>query len=191
MIGAIILAAGASSRIGSDKALLKYRGVPFLIQIRGVIESAGLRPTVVVLGRSADKILKELDLSSSTVVRNPEPDTGPLQSLKLALVELNQMVDGALVWHVDRPRVQKRTVEQLVQRAEQGPEPIIVPSYSERRGHPIVFMRPVFDELLQTQNALGARAVVRADPQRVAVLPVDDPAVLEDIDTPEDYRELR
>lgn len=190
MIGAIILAAGASNRIGTDKALLKYRGVPFLIQIRGIVESAGLRPVVVVLGPSAAKILEELDLSSSTIVRNPEPDTGPLQSLKLALVELNQTVDGALVWHVDRPRIQKRTVEQLAHRAQQGPEPIVVPSYGEKRGHPIVFMRPVFEELLNTPDALGARAVVRADPQRVAVLPVDDPAVLEDIDTAEDYREL-
>jgi len=190
VIGAIVLAAGASSRIGRDKALLEYLGVPFLIHIRGVIESAGLLPTVVVLGRSADKILEELDLSSSTVVRNLEPDTGPLQSLKLALAALNHMVDGVLVWHVDRPRIRTRTVEQLARRAQQGPEPIVVPSYGGKRGHPIVFMRSVFDELLHTSNALGARAVVRADPQRVAVLPVDDPAVLEDIDTPEDYREL-
>jgi molybdenum cofactor cytidylyltransferase len=190
MIGAIILAAGASSRIGSDKALLKYHGVPFLIQIRGVVQAAGLHPSLVVLGPSAANVLDELDLPASIIVRNPEPDTGPLQSLKLALGGLNQMVDGVLVWHVDRPRIELLTVEHLLAVARTGPEPIIVPSYEGRRGHPVIFMRPVFDEILRTPNALGARAVVRADPSRVAVVSVDDPSVLEDVDTPEDYKAL-
>lgn len=190
MIGAIILAAGASSRFGSDKALLRYHGVPFLIQICGVVEAAGLHPTVVVLGPSAVKVLNELDLQASIIVRNPEPDTGPLQSLKLALAKLNQTVDGVLAWHVDRPQIELATVERLIAVARTGPAPIIVPAYGGRRGHPVVFMRPVFDELLSTPNALGARAVVRADPGRVAVVAVDDPSVLEDVDTPEDYTNL-
>ncbi len=66
----------------------------------------------------------------------------------------------------------------------------MVPSYQARRGHPVIFGRAVFEELLAVPDDQGARAVVRSDPSRVAVVPVDDPAVTEDIDTPEAYMEL-
>lgn len=190
MMGAIILAAGASSRMGTSKALLEYRGEPFLIRILRTVGDVKLAPAVVVLGPDGDKILSQLDLSSSAVVRNAEPETGPLQSLKLGLAAFNRTVEGVLVWHVDRPRVSRATVSALLQKALAGPEPIVVPSHHRRRGHPVVFMRAVFDELMQAPNANGARAVVRANPARVAVVEVDDPAVLEDVNTPEDYEAL-
>lgn len=186
MIGAIVLAAGASRRMGTAKALLPYGGRTFLEHILTTCRQAGLNPQVVTLGPDADKIINSIDLSSSTVVRNPDPATGPLRSLKLALGILNQTVDGALVWHVDRPQVSARTIQALLEAVQEGSAPIVVPTYRGRRGHPVIFMRGVFDELLATPDELGARAVVRADPDRVTAVPVDDPAVLADVDTPED-----
>jgi molybdenum cofactor cytidylyltransferase len=103
---------------------------------------------------------------------------------------LNHPVEGALVWHVDRPHVAIATVEALLDRSRQGGEPIVVPSYQARRGHPVIFGRAVFEELLAVPDDQGARGVVRSDPSRVAVVPVDDPAVTEGIDTPEAYKEL-
>lgn len=191
VIGAIVLAAGASSRMGTAKALLPYRGQTFLEHILATCRLEGLDPRVVALGLDADEIARSMDLSSTTVVRNPDPATGPLRSLKLALSVLNQTVEGALVWHVDRPHVSARTVRALLEAARAGSSPILVPSFSERRGHPTIFMRGVFGELLRTPDEFGARAVVRADPDRVTVVPVDDPAVLADVDTPEDYDVLR
>ena len=82
------------------------------------------------------------------------------------------------------------TVARLVEQFRDGGQPIVVPGYGGRRGHPVLFGRPVFDELLSAPEHEGARAVVRADPSRVAVIPVDDPAVLEDVDTPAAYRDL-
>jgi molybdenum cofactor cytidylyltransferase len=67
---------------------------------------------------------------------------------------------------------------------------IVVPTHAGRRGHPVLFARAVFDELLTAPNDEGARAVVRKDPTRVLAVPVDDPAVLEDFNTPEDYKQL-
>ena len=97
---------------------------------------------------------------------------------------------AALVWHVDRPHVAVATLAKLIDRFRQGGAAIVLPTLSGQRGHPVMFGREVFDELIETPDEEGARAVVRADPSRVALVPVDDPAVLEDIDTPEAYADL-
>ena len=191
MIAAIIPAAGASERMGAPKALLSYRGRTFLRAILDACDALGLERRLVVLGYDADKILAEMDLSDATVLRNPTPESGPIGSIRAAIgAVLNHPVEGVLVWHVDRPHVAIATIETMLDRFRQGPQPIVVPSYQGRRGHPAVFGRAVFEELLSGPEDQGARAVVRSDPSRVAVVPVDDPAVTEDIDTPEAYKGL-
>jgi len=82
------------------------------------------------------------------------------------------------------------SVEWVLERFREGSQPIVVPGYGGRRGHPVVFGRAVFAELERVPDHEGARGVVRADPSRVALVDVDDPAVVEDIDTPEDYERL-
>jgi molybdenum cofactor cytidylyltransferase len=191
MIAAIIPAGGASERMGAPKALLPYRGRTFLHTILDACRALGLQQRLVVLGYDADNILSDIDLSDATVLTNPAPERGPIGSIRVGIeAVLNHPVESVLVWHVDRPHVAIATVEALLDRVRQGGEPIVVPSYQARRGHPVIFGRAVFEELLAVPDDEGARAVVRADPLRVAVVPVDDPAVIEDIDTPEAYQEL-
>ncbi len=177
--------------MGAPKALLPYRGRSFLQAILDACGALGLERRLVVLGYDADKILAAIDLSAATVLRNPAPESGPLGSIKVGIeAVLNHPVEGALVWHVDRPHVAISTVQALLDRFREGGEPIVVPSYGSRRGHPVIFGRDVFGELLAAPEDQGARAVVRSDPSRLALVPVDDPAVGEDIDTPEAYRNL-
>jgi molybdenum cofactor cytidylyltransferase len=191
MIAAIIPAGGASERMGAPKALLPYRGRTFLQAILDACGALGLERRLVVLGYDADKILTGIDLSAATVLRNPLPETGPLGSIQAGIeAVLNHPVEGVLVWHVDRPHVAISTVQALLDRFREGGEPIVVPSHEGRRGHPVIFGREVFEELLAAPEDQGARAVVRSDPSRLALVPVDDPAVSEDIDTPEAYRSL-
>ena len=191
MIAAIIPAGGASERMGAPKALLPYRGSTFLQTILDACRATGLQQRLVVLGSDADKILAGMDLGDVTVLRNPLPESGPIGSIRAGVeAVLNHPVEGVLVWHVDRPHVATATIEALLDRFRRGAEPIVVPGYGGRRGHPVVFGRPVFEELLAAPEGEGARAVVRADPSRVAIVPVEDPAVTEDIDTPEAYRDL-
>ncbi len=94
------------------------------------------------------------------------------------------------MWPVDQPHVLVRTVEVLLEEFRRSGSPIVIPVHRGRRGHPVLFGRPVFEELLGASQDLGARAVVRADAGRVREVPVADAAVLEDIDTPEAYEEL-
>jgi len=191
MIAAIILAAGASQRMGQPKALLRFRGATFLETVLDASRAAGVDRRIVVVGPDGDKVLSGIDLAGAWAVRNPDPTTGPIGSLRLALLEvLNHPVEGVVAWHVDRPHVTVATIRALVERFGQGDAVIVVPEYHGRRGHPVLFGRAVFQELLNAPVSEGARAVVRADPSRVALVQVEDPAVVEDVDTPEAYRNL-
>jgi molybdenum cofactor cytidylyltransferase len=191
MIAAIVLAAGSSQRMGRPKALLRLRGATFLETVVVACEAAGLNRRVVVLGPDADKILPNIDLHGSHVVRNTQPSTGPIGSIRLALETIvNHPVDGVLVWHVDRPHIALATVNQLLDRFRDSDAAIVLPEFEGKRGHPVLFRRTVFSELVEAPDGKGARGVVRADPSRVSVVPVPDPAVLEDIDTPEAYRDV-
>ena len=177
--------------MGFPKALLLYRGKTFLETVLEACGAAGLEPAVVVLGPDAPNILSAIDLRGALVVRNEHPETGPIGSIQKAVSAIiNRPVDGAVVWPVDQPHVLVGTVERLVQEFRERHAAIAVPVRGGRRGHPVLFGRGVFQELMDAPQDVGARAVTRADPARVAEVPVDDPAVLEDIDTPEAYEEL-
>lgn len=193
MITAIILAAGASQRMGYPKALLRFHGTTFLETILQAALAAGVGARVVVLGPDMRKVLSECSLEGidAQVVENTNPETGPIRSLQLGVAEvINRPVEAVLVWHVDRPHVAVSTIQALVNRFRDGGAAIVVPSYDGRRGHPVIFGRAVFEELLAVPMNEGARTVVRADPSRVVEVPVDDPAVVEDVDTPDDYHDL-
>jgi CTP:molybdopterin cytidylyltransferase MocA len=177
--------------MGEAKALLPYRGATFLETILQACRALGLNRRIVVLGPDTDQIAQALDLSGETVLLNPDPASGPLRSVQLAIRQiLDHPVEAALVWHVDRPHVSIATAQALVDRFREGGAAIVVPAYSGKRGHPVLFARAVFGELLTTPVRKGAREVVHADPERVATVSVTDQAVCEDIDTPEDYATL-
>lgn len=177
--------------MGAPKALLDYGGVSFLERIMEAAVAAGLKPSVVVLGHDADKILKSIDLSGAVVVRSESLEAGPIGSIRAGIrAVLNHPVEAALVWHVDQPHVEVATVLALVDAFRAGHRQVVVPVYRGRRGHPVLFDRRLFEELLGAENSEGARVVVRRDPGRVAQVEVEDPAVISDINTREEYRAL-
>lgn len=191
MVVAIILAGGASQRMGSPKSLLRYRDRTFLEGILDATRAVGIERRIVVLGHDAHKILQTIDLSDITVVMSEDLGAGPIGSIRAGIREvLNHPVEGALVWPVDRPHVAVATVQALIDSFASGGRPIAIPAYGGSRGHPVIFGRSVFEELLSAPDELGARAVVRADPDRVLEVPVDDSAVLDDVNTPDEYRDL-
>ncbi|MCH7684750.1 MAG: nucleotidyltransferase family protein, partial [Gemmatimonadetes bacterium] len=175
MIAATILSAGTSSRMGCPKALLEYRGRTFLQSILDATEAAGIQRRIVVLGPDSDKILEKHDLRDVTVVYTKQFEAGPIGSIRTAIHEiLAQPVEGLLVWPVDMPHVTIATVETLVDGFRRSAAPIAVPVFQGRGGHPVIFGREVFDELLEASDSDGARAVVRAERDRVVRVPVSD-----------------
>jgi CTP:molybdopterin cytidylyltransferase MocA len=191
----IVLAAGASRRMGTAKAGLRLDGRTFLEHAFEALAGGGVDRLLVVTGADPASVIAALPRGRDVaVVHNVAPERGQLSSLKVALEHVAATWPEAVivvVELVDHPAVRPATVRALLDTAHARPAcPIVVPVHGGKRGHPVVFARDVWDELRATEDDLGARAVVRADPSRVALLEVDDPGVLIDVDTPADLRRL-
>lgn len=187
----VLLAGGSSRRMGRPKAALRVGGRTFAACALELLRSAGLRPLVVVAGEHFEQTRSALPTDVHLrLLRNPCPERGQLHSLKIALRSLDSdpEISGAMVTLVDHPLVQPGTAHALLSVART--DGIAVPCYRGRRGHPVVFGRELFSELLETADEAGARAVVRRLPARVTTTEVEDPGILRDIDTPGEYARL-
>lgn len=189
----VVLAGGRSARMGAPKALLDYRGAPFVTRILDVLAAVEVRPRLVIVGADAAPIRAAVADHDCRVVENPDVDGGPIASLRVALRALPPLQPaGLLVWPVDLPHVRVTTVERLIDVHRRSGAPAVVPAFAERRGHPVIWSSVTFDDLLTNPAADrdGARAVLHALGAAVAVIPVDDPAVVASVNTPEDYERL-
>lgn len=182
MIAAVVLAAGRGERMGAPKAAIEVSGRTFLESILRTLEAAGIGTVRVVLAPPGAAGARG---EPERWVVNPDPDRGMLSSLRCGLRALPENVQAVLVWPVDHPRVSAATVRALAGAWRLGRPPVVVPSHGGRRGHPVLFDAGLIGELLAAPDRDGARAVVRAHEDRVE-LPVDDGAILDDIDTPAD-----
>lgn len=188
MISAIVLAAGESSRMGTPKALLPLGRDTFLSAICGRLAGAGLGELVVVLGAHADAVRGAVASSPARIAVNEAYRDGQLSSLQCGLRALPSGSAGALVTLVDHPLIEASTYAGMRAAAEKAPGLILIAEYRGRGGHPVVFPRTVFGELLSAPRDGGARVVVRKDPARVRRVAFDDPGIVADIDTPEEYK---
>jgi molybdenum cofactor cytidylyltransferase len=179
--------------MGSPKALLDFLGVPFLARILEALEALEVKTRVVVLGPDAPRVQPAIAGHDCMIVENPDPDTGPIESLRQALRALQPLQPSAvLVWPVDLPHVRVTTVERVVEAQRRTKAPIVVPTFAERRGHPVIWGAGLFRELLEDPEATtaGARVVLHRHEREVAAVPVDDPAIVDQVNTPEDYERL-
>jgi len=198
-LAGVVLAAGESRRMGTPKAALELEGRTFLACVLDGLAGAALAPLVVVAGVHLEAVRAALPAAPPVALLvNPTPERGQLSSLKIALRHLLAEAPacaGVLVALVDHPAVAPQTPARLAALALDPERPseqlIFVPSCNGRRGHPVVFRRAVWHELLAAADADGARAVTRRDRRRVREVAIDDPGILRDVDTPEDYRALR
>src|SRR5207302_1217031 len=159
MLAAVILSGGASSRMGSPKALLPYQGRPFLEHLLEVT----LRPEIgvrrVVLGAHAEPIAKVVDLKADEIVINHEWERGQLSSIQAALRSLPPGTDGILLCLIDHPLISSLLVQDLIEQFYSAKKPIVLPVYEGRRGHPVIFSASLYDELLRAPLETGARGI--------------------------------
>ena len=181
MIGAIVLAAGSSSRMGRSKAMLTMgpRGRTFVDAITQTLGAAGVAAVRVVVAPGLEPL-------PPGGVMNPDPSAGMLSSVQCGLRAFPEDVDAVLVWPVDHPLVERDTVVAMIAAFRREKAPIVVPTHEGRRGHPVLFAACLIPELLAADPSYGARAVVHAHDDRLE-LAVADPGVIADIDTPEEY----
>jgi molybdenum cofactor cytidylyltransferase len=192
MIAGVVLAAGESSRMGRDKALLVFRGRTFLETSISTLREAGVEPIVVVLGHHAQEIRRAANLERVQVVVNENYSHGQTSSLQAGLLALaDPKIEAAMLWLVDHPAVSTETVGLLMAKFRETHASVIIPRYRGERGHPVLISRDLFAELLQLSPGEGANAVMRKHRDETTWLEVNDAGVLEDIDDPESYRQLQ
>jgi len=181
----LILAAGESSRMGRDKALLPYAGTTFVDHLLRLFLSQ-VSPVVVVVGHHADTIRAALPfIPGLQVATNPKYRDGQLSSLQTGLRTIR--ADNVLLTLVDHPAVAPTTIEALLDHQD---APLVIPRYQDRRGHPILLSRPLIDEILALPPEATAKQVIHAHLAEAVLLDLDDPGILRDVDTPADYRSL-
>lgn len=191
MVGAVVLAAGLSRRMGANKLLLDLGGAPVVRRTVETVLAAGLQ-VVVMLGNADDAISPVVGDLPVTLRRAERHAQGMGATLADAARDLPADWDGALVMLGDMPSVDPGTIRDLI--AAFDPvrrRDIIYPLYEETRGHPVLWGRAHFPALAALSGDTGARGLLTANRLRTLAVPVDDPGVLADIDTPEAYAALQ
>ena len=185
---AIIAASGLSTRMGTSKSLLESDGQSFLARVVGTFREAGTEPVLVVVRNPSGPEGSAARAAGGLVIQNPDPSPGPISSLQAGIRSLPPEAPGTFFCPADHPRFLPETVRSLADAFTPGVSSIVTPTWEGRRGHPVIFGRALFPELLEPGLPQGARTVVRRYLESRVEIPVDDPGILIDIDTPEEYR---
>jgi molybdenum cofactor cytidylyltransferase len=182
----VLLAAGESRRMGFPKPLLPINGKTYIAHLCDVL-LAELPQLLVVIGAHAERVRPAIPRSPQlTVIENPNYALGQLSSLKAAIAAVDPRAQAILVHLSDQPLIRPTTIAVLLKTYASTNKPIIVACYQGKRGHPVIFRRSVFGELLHAPDAQGARIVVAKSAQRVACVQIDDPGITTDLDSPDD-----
>lgn len=190
-VAGLILAAGESSRMGTDKAVLFYGSSTFLETILNTLREAGVERVAVVLGYHADEIRGSVNLRGAEVVINAGYRRGQTSSLQIGLEALESPeLDAVVLCLVDHPAVSAQTLRRLIGAFCESRAPVVIPTHQGRRGHPLVIGRQLFEELKSLEADAGANTVVRKYQETTQFVEVNDPGILLDIDDLESYRRL-
>jgi molybdenum cofactor cytidylyltransferase len=192
VISAIVLAAGESKRMGQPKMLLPWGETIVLGQVISVLRSAGVDDVVTVTGGFREQVEAAARQHGSQVVFNEEyAGNEMLSSIQCGLRSLNAEVEAALICLGDQPQVQERSVRRVRETFLNGKSSIVVPSYQMRRGHPWLAARPLWDEILKMKAPQSPRDFLNAHATEIEYVEVDNPSILQDLDTPEDYLKFK
>jgi molybdenum cofactor cytidylyltransferase len=185
----LILAAGESSRMGRDKALLPWHGRTFLeAHINALQQHTDF--VLVVAGKNCCSLEPVVDAQAAFLTVNPHPERGQFSSLQAGLQEvLNRGRDAAIVTPVDRPPAQSETILSLRQAFVHAPPSIwaVVPEYAGAHGHPIVIGREMITAFLSAAPESNAREVEHQNQSHIKYVTVGDRFTVVNVDTPEDY----
>jgi molybdenum cofactor cytidylyltransferase len=190
----VILAAGESSRMGRDKALLPWHGKTFL-QAHIEVLYPHTELVIVVAGKNHGALAPVVYATGAFLIENPRPELGQFSSLQVGLREvLNRGRDAAIIGLVDRPPCKSETVALLRERfLAVYPEGqwAVVPEFGDKHGHPIIAGREMIEAFLKAPATSTARDVEHAVQKLIVYVPVPYPAVVMNVDTPEHYERLQ
>jgi molybdenum cofactor cytidylyltransferase len=190
-IAGIVLAAGASRRMGRAKMTLPYHGNTVLGTILTTLHEAGLKSLITVVGGAKGEVeaaLRALPFEVKTAYNPGFAENEMLDSMKLGMVELPDDADAFLMVLGDQPQIQASVVKAILTEYQSTGHDLIIPSYQMRRGHPWLVNRPLWPALMSLTQGQTMRDFLHQQQDAIHYLVVDTPSILQDIDTPEDYQ---
>jgi molybdenum cofactor cytidylyltransferase len=190
-VGAVVLAAGSSSRMGRPKQTLSYRGESLLRRAALAALGAGCRPVVVVTGANAEPSRRELEGLDVREVFNPLWETGMASSVRAgveALISEDADAEAAVLLLCDQPHVTADVISRLVDAQRANGSPLVASLYGGSFGAPALFGRALFAELTRLEGAAGAKQVIKRHAAAAHFLPFPGGEV--DVDTPDDFSRL-
>jgi molybdenum cofactor cytidylyltransferase len=191
-VGLIILAAGASTRMGTPKQLLPYRERSFIRYITEVAIASACQPIAVVLGANVERIKPEISQLPVQIVENQQWAEGMSTSIRVgleALLAMNPNLDAVAIALCDQPFVSFPILDRIVEAYHLTGKPIIASEYSGTLGVPALFNRTLFSELMTLKSTEGAKKLIKKHIHQVFSVPFAEGAI--DIDTPKDYEQLQ
>lgn len=196
MLSAVILAAGESSRMGRPKALLQWRGKPFIEHVCAALRSAGVEDRVVVLGRASPEILAAWTPVGEKIAVNLKPENGQLSSLRTGLETASRYAEGYLVCLADQPTILPDTYKKIIAAWTMNKNYIVIPRTLRaadsrlKRGHPILIPAEYRQLCFEGPIDKGLHWVTHNPSVLISDLEVKDAEIIRDFDTPEDYEAL-
>lgn len=192
MISAIILAAGQSKRMGQPKMLLPWGNETVLTHVISVFQDAGMEDILVVTGGARAQVEEIVSNVSVRTIYNPDYTNGEmLLSLQCGLQAQTAQAEATLIALGDQPQVPEGSVRRVCEAFIEMKSTLIVPSYQMRRGHPWLVARPLWGELLEMNSPQSPRDFLNAHRAEIQYINMDDPNILADLDTPDDYLKSR
>ena len=184
---AIILAAGSSSRMGSQKLLLPYGKNTIIETVVDHVLNSEVSQVVVVLGADHEKVRQTLGQRPVKFCHNKDHDQGMLSSVICGLRTLPEDAGTALIYLGDQPGIPPAVTNAVIEAYNEELFGIVIPVHNYRRGHPLLVDLKYRREIVNLDLEQGLRALRHHFPQDVLEVEVDEPGILVDIDTPEDY----
>ncbi len=193
-VGAVVLAAGSSSRMGEAKQLLPLAGSTVLERTLENLLVANVDEIVLVLGSSAEIILQrmaEFPKKNLKIFVNTEYGQGMATSLRVGLAGLDENIDAALIVLADQPFIRAETFDRIIDQYRRSDTQIVIPMFKGLRGNPILLDRSIFHEVMALRGDIGCRAIFGNHLDRIVKAEVNDIGILLDIDNKDDYERLR
>ncbi|HET8888483.1 MAG TPA: NTP transferase domain-containing protein [Candidatus Angelobacter sp.] len=190
-VSAVVLAAGASRRLGTPKQLLRIGGETILERTLKNVRASSAAEIVLVLGHAAESVENAVSTEQIKVVRNPDYQQGMGTSLRTGLAAISADAGAALIVLADQPFVRPETLNELIACHQESKPQIIIPMYQGFRGNPVLLDRSVFEEVKGLNGDVGCRAIFGDHTEGICKLPVDDAGILLDIDSRSDFETLR
>ena len=190
-IGAVILAAGMSSRMGEAKQLLRLGNNTLLGHAVENVRGSRVDEIVLVLGHEADMIKERVEIENLKIVINENYRQGIGSSLRVGLSALSSGIDAALIVLADQPFVRPATLDRLIDQYEESKAQIAIPTYRGFRGNPVLLDHSVFSEVMALNGDIGCRAIFGNHLEGIVKAPVEDVGILLDLDSKDDFQKLQ